>query len=292
MDIFLVSLLGIVLLGLLSFKFQTSESRFEINRLAEHNHKYKILSKFLEVYPGLLAMVHILALLFAVLLTGFSVISWGILSGGLAAFIVIVAAWLLSQLVHGFANKIIGQRLDFFIKYFSWVKPLGRLVAVGEDPSIGSESELMHLIEHGDFLDDSTKSLIKNSIGFNSKTVKSVMTARANIGFIHSRDNLTPKLIDELFSSGYKIFPVIQNSIDHTVGLLYLDDILPIEQDEKELADVMRKVPPMIDQTAPLESAMRQMAEYHSPVLLVEKEGKVVGLITMTDVVRELFKVE
>jgi CBS domain containing-hemolysin-like protein len=100
---------------------------------------------------------------------------------------------------------------------------------------------------------------------------------------------LTPKLLDELFSSGYKIFPVINNSIDHTVGFLYLDDVLPIDQHEKVLADVIRKAPPPVDQTAPLEAALKQMAEYHSSVLLVEKDGKVVGLVTMTDIVRSLF---
>lgn len=285
-------LTGLVLVCLLAFRFQAEQSRFEINSLAEHNQKYRQLARFLDIYPGLSILVHVLALVVSILLTGLSVTSWGVWSGGAIAFGAILLSWILGRMLHGIAASLINSHIEFFNRYFAWTEVLGKLVIVGDDPHIGSEAELMHLINSGDFLDDDSKSLIKNAIDFKEKPIKSVMTPRANIGFIHSRDSLTPKLIDELFSSGYKIFPVINGSIDHTVGFLYLDDVLPIDQHEKILADVIRKMPPPIDQTAPLEAGLRQMAEYHSSVLLVEKAGKVVGLVTMTDIIRALFRSE
>lgn len=289
MDILLISLTGLILVCLLAFRFQAEQSRFEINNLAEHNKKYRQLSHFLDIYPGLSIFVHVVALITSIILTGLSVNVWGLWGGGAIAFGAILLSWLLGRMLHGVAASLIGSHLDFFNRYFAWTGILSKLVIASDEPHIGSEAELMHLIHNGDFLDDDTKDLIKNTIDFKDKAVKSVMTPRANIGFIHSRDHLTPKLLDELFSSGYKIFPVINNSIDHTVGFLYLDDVLPIDQHEKVLADVIRKAPPPVDQTAPLEAALKQMAEYHSSVLLVEKDGKVVGLVTMTDIVRSLF---
>lgn len=287
-----MSLTGVVLVCLLAFRFQTEQSRFEINSLAEHNKKYRHLARFLDIYPGLLIFIHVLALVVSILLTGLSVTAWGVWGGGAIAFGAILLSWLLGRMLHGVAASLIDSHLEFLNRYFAWTEVLGKLVIVGDEPHIGSEAELMHLINSGDFLDDNSKSLIKNAIDFKEKPIKSVMTPRSNIGFIHSRDSLTPKLIDELFSSGYKIFPVINGSIDHTVGFLYLDDVLPIDQHEKILADVIRKMPPLIDQTAPLEAGLRQMAEYHSSVLLVEKSGKVVGLVTMTDIIRALFRSE
>lgn len=292
MDILLISLTGIILVGLLAFRFRPEQSRFEINRLAEHNHKYRQLARFLDIYPGFLIFTHTLALLVAILLTGLSVVTWGVLGGGAIAFGAILLAWLLGRMLHNVATILIDRHLEFLNRYFAWVGILGKLVIVGDEPHIGSEAELLHLIKNGDFLDDGAKGLIKNSIEFRAKTVKSIMTPRATIGFIHSRDSLTPKLLDELFASGHKIFPVISNSIDRTIGFLYLDDVLPIGQKERSLSDVVRKMPPPIDQAAPLEAAFRQMAEYHSSVLLVEKNDKIVGLVTLTDLTRELFRTE
>ena len=117
------------------------------------------------------------------------------------------------------------------------------------------------------------------------------MTPRDQIAFIHARDALTPKLLDELFVSEHKIFPVVQGSLDRVVGLLYLDDVLPIEQTEKVLPEVMRKCPPPIDHSAPLESALNQMSEYYSTILLVAKDDKIIGLVTAKDIVRQLFSI-
>ena len=166
---------------------------------------------------------------------------------------------------------------------------LGRLVIMGDEPRISSEHELVHLIEKGDFLDDETKNLVQSSLSFRDQTVTKVSQPRDRIAFIHAKDSLTPKFLDELFSSGHHIFPVVQGSLDHTVGLLYLDDVLPIEQDEKDLLHIMRKMPPPIEHDAPLKAALQQMAEYHTGILMVTKKEKVVGMVVLGDIVRALF---
>jgi CBS domain containing-hemolysin-like protein len=289
MDIFRISLAGVILVILLAFRFKTDESRFEINRLAEHGVKYKILARFLDIYPGLMILVRVLALLDAISLTIFAAFSWGLFGGGAIAFAAILLAWLLGRMLHGVAETLIGKHLTFFNKYFAWAGVLGRLVLTGDEPRIGSEHELVHLVEQGDFLNDQAKILLKNALAFRDQTVARAMVARDEIAFVHVKDALTPKLLDELFVSGHKIFPVVQGSLDHTVGLLYLDDVLPVEQEEKLLDHAMRKCPPPIDHSAPLESALNQMCEYHSTVLLVSKNDKIVGLLLLKDILRALF---
>lgn len=290
MVIFIVCLVGISLACLLAFNFKVEQSRFEINKLSEHNHKYKTLARFLDIYPGIRVFTHVLSLVMAIILTDLAVSEWGIIGGGFVAFAAILLSWLVARILHGVVSSLVAKKIDFFNKYFSWTEILGRLMISGEDIRIGSESELIHIMRNGDFLDENTKSLVENALSFKDKTVKIVTTPRDKINFVHSRDSLTPKLLDDLFVSGHKIFPVIQNSVDHTIGLLYLDDVLPIEQHEKVLLDVMRRCPPPVDQSAPLEAAIRQMAEYRTPILMVEKDGKIVGLLTMSDVVGELFR--
>jgi CBS domain containing-hemolysin-like protein len=164
-------------------------------------------------------------------------------------------------------------------------------MTVGNESQIGSEHELVHLVEQGDFLDDQTKMLLKNTLAFRDQTVGKVMTPRDRVAFLHAKDALTPKLLDELFTSGHKIFLVVQNGLDHTVGLLYLDDVLPVEQEEKVLTKTMRKIPPPVETNAPLEAALNQMCEYHSTMLLVAKNDKIVGLVVLKDITRALFSI-
>ncbi|MDR1970171.1 MAG: CBS domain-containing protein [Candidatus Nomurabacteria bacterium] len=288
MDIFRVVLAGLILVVLLAFRFKTDESRFEINRLAEHGAKYKTLARFLDIYPGLLVLMRVLALIDAILLVIFAAFSWGLFAGGAIAFATILLAWLFARILHSVTQTLIGKHLKFFNKYFAWASVLGRIIGVGDESQIGSEHELMHLVEQGDFLDDQTKILLKNALAFRDQTVSKIMTPRDRIAFVHARDALTPKLLDELFTSGHKVFPVAQGSLDRTVGLLYLDDVLPVGQEEKILTKTMRKCPPPIDQEAPLESVLNQMCEYHSTLLMVSKNDKIVGLVTLKDVIHTL----
>ncbi|MCL2451750.1 CBS domain-containing protein [Candidatus Saccharibacteria bacterium] len=289
MDIFRLVLVGLILLVLLAFRFRPDKSRFEINRLAEHSAKYKSLAKFLDIYLGLMVLVRILALMNAILLVIFAAFSWGLFGGGAIAFAVILVIWFLGSVLHGAAETLIGKHLGFFNRYLTWTSVLGRLSLISDEPRISSEHELMHLVKKGDFLDDQTKILLEKALAFRDQTVDQVMTPRDHIEFLQTKDALTPKLLDELYSGGHKIFPVVQGNLDRTVGLLYLDDVLPIEQHEKNLSQTMRKCPPPIETGAPLGTALNQMCEYHSTTLLVVKNEKIVGMVTLKDITRRLF---
>ncbi len=290
MYIFWVAIAGILLTILLAFWFRADQSRYEINRQAEHSKKYRGLAKFLEIYPGIRVLTHLLALVDGIWLSGLAIAEWGEIGGGLVAFAVVLVAWIISRALRTVSSRLIVKNLEFLNKYMGWAGVFSRLINVGAEPQIASEQELLHLIESGDFLDDSTKALFKNSLSLRDKTVADVLTPREQIAFVRSRDRLTPKLLDELFESGHKIFPVVEPDLDHTIGLLYLDDALPLEQEEKNITKTMRKAPPSIDFHAPLESALAQMAEYHTSVLIAEKDGKVAGLLTLTAINKQIFQ--
>jgi len=289
MDIFRVAILGIILVVLLAFRFKSDLSRFEINRLAEHSVRHKTLAEFLDIYPGLVTFSRILALIAAIFLTVFATLSWGILAGGGLSFVITLLSYLLAKSLRSVTQDLIESHLHFFNKYFAWTEFLGKLIVAGDEPRINSEHELVHLVREGDFLDDDTKNLLENSLNFREKTVREIMTLREKIAFVHSKDALTPGFIDELFNSGHKIFPVVQGGLDHVIGFLILDDILPIEQEEKILTAVMRKAPPPVANSASLETAFREMCEYHTTALMVEKDDKIIGLVTLSDIVRALF---
>ena len=289
MDILRVCLAGVILAIFLSFKFRTELSRFEINRLAENSNKYKILARFCEIYPGILILSRIIALIAAILLTIFATISWGIWGGLAIALAAILLAFLVSRLLYDVSDFLIKKHLTFFNKYFSWSKILGRINVMGDSITIHSEQELAHIINNIDIIDDKTKNLVKNALGFNKQCVTKAMTPRDKIAFIKHKEELTPKFIDELYNSGHKVFPVVQGNLNKIVGILYLDDILPVGQEEKDLLTAMRKSPSAVEHSDPLETALRQMSDSNCNVLLVTKNEKTIGILTLADIVRTLF---
>ncbi|MDR0957376.1 MAG: CBS domain-containing protein [Candidatus Nomurabacteria bacterium] len=288
MDIIRVIITGAILAALLAFCFRTELSRFEINRLAEHNSKYKTLARFMEIYPGIFILTRILALFFAIFLTVFAALSWGLIGGSIIAFFSISAAYLIGKMLHEIASDLISKNLAFFNKYFKWAKALDRIQIVGDGPKINSEEELSHLISSVDFLEEKTKTLLGNVVSFEKATTADVMTLRKNIITVSSKDELTPKLIDDLYNSTHKVFPVTQGKAEEIIGMLYLDDILPITQNEKPITEVMRKTPPAIEFNDPLETALHYMSDYHFSVLLVAKNSETVGIVTLSDVLKKL----
>ena len=290
MDIFGVCLTGVILIILLAFRFHAKETRFEINRLAEHNKQYKILQRFLEIYPGILVLTRTLALIDAILLTIFAYSAWGIWGGSIIAFAVISVAFLVGKLLHEPVNRLINKKMVFLTKSMSWAGILGRVQIVSEAPKIASEDELLHVINDGDFVSEKTKNLIEKSMKFSEQTVAKVMIPRDDIISVSARDPLNPKLVDDLYNSGHKVFPVVQNNLDRVVGLLYLDDVVAINHDEQIVADMMCKDPPSIESNVDLETALQNMCEFDATILIVEKDGKTVGMLTLADIMGKLFK--
>ena len=289
MDIFQLVLASLILAALLAFNYKSDISRFEINRMSAHNHKYKIEAEFLDIYPGLRAFSRLLALITVIILTVLAWRAWELM-GGFVAFGAIVAAWLVALACRKIAAKYVSQHRGWFIKYFSWTKSLGVLAASSEELHISSRHELLHIIDDEDFLGDQQKSLVRAAIEFNDKVVADVMTPRDDIVFVRDRDTLGPKLLDELHQSGHMLFPVVHGSLDSVVGTLSLDDVLPLTQDEKKIVDVMRKPVPPLDKDASLEQVVNHLINYHAgQIIVTNSSDKVVGLLAPSDILNVLF---
>lgn len=285
MNILALFLLALLILALLSFYFAPSESRFEISRKAEKNRKYAELDNFLGFYPGLFALSRLVATFVGVFFVVIFVETFGAI-GGLYAFFMLILIDILARLFRDFAQSIIAQNLKFLIKYLSFARIFNRLDGIGEPPRISSVHELFHILNSADFLDQGQKYALKNALELREKTVKDVLIPRDKIYSVKASAKLTPLFIDELYKSGIKIFPV--ENKNEFVGLLYLDDLIEIDGEEKVLRDVMRKLPEPVDVSRGLTEVLRDFAKADSSLLFIKKNGEIVGLVTLKDLAQAL----
>lgn len=105
-------------------------------------------------------------------------------------------------------------------------------------------------------------------------------------------DTPLPEAVDALLRSGHSRVPVYEGSVDHTLGLLYAKDLLRLwrkSQATDSLRDLLRPaffVPEAKKVTELL--AEMQSRRIHL-ALVVDEYGGIAGLVTLEDIVEEIF---
>ena len=287
MTIFQLIIICLILAILLSFRYKPEISRFEIERLAADDKKYKNQLRFLEIYPGIRVLVLIIALILASFICALTVITWGFF-GSFLALVIIILAFFLGQALNKITKDIIEKNFVWFNKYFAWAEVLGKVNLSPGETKITSKQELMHIIETGDFIEATDKLLLIGALKFIDKKVGDIMVAKGKIVSVKDNDVIGPKLLDELHQSGHLVFPVMKNK--NIIGMLHVEDVIALDQGEKIVTEVMRRVPTTIVAEASLEDALNEMrGDHNCQLLVVSDNDKLIGLIDICDIVNVLF---
>jgi gliding motility-associated protein GldE len=154
-----------------------------------------------------------------------------------------------------------------------------------------SVEELVHAIDltHKDE-EESERTLLKGIIKFGSTTAIQIMTPRTEIKAINT--NISN---DELFSiieeNGFSRIPVYENSLDEILGVLYTKDLIPYLNNREKLdwrgllrsALFIPEGKKIDDLLAEFKNTRIHMA------IIVDEYGGTQGLVTMEDVIEEVF---
>ncbi len=171
--------------------------------------------------------------------------------------------------------------------------PLGG-VAKQWDPPQMSELEFRTLVDQSNAegqVDEHEQSLIHRVFEFGDKTVKEVMTPRAKI-FALSYDVTRGQLVKAVGSRGYSRVPIYQKSLDNIRGVLYARDLVVHTRETKQPGGLQTLLhePLFVPYTIPCARLFRvfQHRKIHM-ALVVNEYGKLSGLVTMEDLLEELF---
>ena len=173
------------------------------------------------------------------------------------------------------------------------VRPFGgaTLQAVPKDLS---EDEYKALVDAGSAegeVDARERRLIHKVFEFGDKKVADVMIPRERV-FALSYDLPVARLVEEIGARGYSRVPIYQKSFDNIRGVVYARDlVLPGVglQPPGVLAELLHE-PLFVPQTLPAERLFRifKTKKKHLAIVVTEY-GKVAGLVTMEDLLEELF---
>ncbi len=292
-------LLGLLIVVTAMRPSHVSSSYFELKRRAEKGDKEAAWHLHREQHLG--DIVSLQRLVVALLLTitdVMAIVSLGWLWGVIAAILVALFYGSLARIpfVERQAAKLYAilepKLLKLVVRYPKVMVVLRSVVLENEDfHRIDSREELEHLVEKStDILTTSQKQLIIHSLKFDNTAIKEIMTPKSVIDTVKAGEFLGPLVLSELHDSGHSRLPVIKGDVDHVVGILYIQDLLTL--DNKKSVTAEKAMEPKVfyireDQT--LQHALAAFLKTrHHLFIVINEYRETVGLLTLEDVIEAL----
>ncbi len=172
------------------------------------------------------------------------------------------------------------------------LRPLGD-AARGRPTRDLSEQEFRSLVDAGSAqgsLDARERRLIHRVFEFSDKNVGQVMTPRERI-YALAYDLPMQRLVKEIAARGFSRVPIYQKSLDNIRGIVNAKDLLRAGTSSKPLVDVLHE-PLFVPRTTPVKRLFLTFKQKKVHMAVVVSEyGKVLGLVTMDDLLAQIFGV-
>ena len=154
-----------------------------------------------------------------------------------------------------------------------------------------SEEELMtfvEVVEEEGEIKEEEKELIENIFEFDDTNASEIMTPRGDMFVIEADESLDLVAIAE---SGFTRIPVIEDEIDHVVGIVNIKDLFMHQATSDqpiEIRKLMRE-PYFVPENKKLDRLLHQFKKRKNHMaIIVDEHGGVSGLITLEDALEEL----
>jgi CBS domain containing-hemolysin-like protein len=175
------------------------------------------------------------------------------------------------------------------------VKSLGRALAhgfLGEAPSgdnVFAPEEMTALTSDGEVeLADAERALVAKAVSFGERSVRHVLTPRRDIVAVPV-DIAPAEVLRVMRESGCSRLPVHREDKDDIIGFLYVKDVLGTTLGAEGIAPLVRQ-PYVVQAEKPVGELFREFRTRKVHIALVLDEyGSLVGLVTMEDLLEELF---
>jgi len=157
-----------------------------------------------------------------------------------------------------------------------------------------SKEEILNLIANQDNDDElnnpddnNEKSLIKNILQLENKSVEDVMVPRGEMISIDNKQNYN-QIFDIIKEESHSRLPVYENNLDNIVGFFHVKDFIKINKNEFDLNLILRDALYTAPKSPILELLKRMRLSRIHIALVVDGVGGVDGLVTIEDLVEEI----
>lgn len=199
---------------------------------------------------------------------------------------------------------------DWLVRLFPLYAPVQPLLAVLVDPVVrlierrtqervkesepeeATEEAVTALLEEGEaegILEAEDRELIRNVVTFGDTLVREVMMPRTRIVALPLEASVE-EAWKAFTSSRHSRLPLYEGGIDHIRGVLLLKDLMQLPDGAKPALATLMKPPHFVPESKPVADLLRDLQRARTQLALVVDEfGGVSGLVTMEDLLEEVF---
>jgi CBS domain containing-hemolysin-like protein len=303
----------IILLLLSGFFSSTETALFSISKtkarhLAKSNGKTNMLIKRMKDDPHKLLSTILIgnnivnigasALATSVMINVFPNYAVG-LSTGIMTFLILVFGEVLPKSV-ATQNNILIAKISIYPIYWLSILFYPVIILLNFIPMLTgkirrtpkvTEEELMTFVEaveeEGEIKEEE-KELIHKIFEFDDTNASEIMTPRADMFVIEADEKLN---LEDIVKSGFTRIPVIEDDIDHVIGIINIKDLFlhQVTSDTEIDARKIMTKPYFVPENKKLDKLLHQFKiRKHHLAIVVDEHGGVSGLITLEDALEEI----
>lgn len=163
-----------------------------------------------------------------------------------------------------------------------------------EEISEGMVDEIKSLIDAGQqegVLEQEERMMIRSIFELGDTFAREIMVPRIDMLVLDVHTSL-PEAVDALLGSGYTRVPVYKESVDNILGLLYAKDLLSVWREGRHLESLqslLRKAYFVPEAKKVDELLLEMQGRRVHMAIVVDEYGGVAGLVTLEDIVEEIF---
>jgi CBS domain containing-hemolysin-like protein len=296
----IVAALVLAAAGLKSLRFSPNDlTDFELERrLKSGDADAKLEAEFRAERPLLDALRRLKVLVLTIIIVIILGSAYNFLFAIVLALVWLIVAELLSsqgwvaRLAEKYSLRYEPQLIKAVNSLRPILKPLADSRALGSSAqaTFYSKEELEQAIERDtSVLNQDEKLLINQAMKYQDVHVGDIMTPRSVLTTVEASETVGPVLLDKLHKSGHSRFPVIAEDLDHTIGVLYMHDLVPLNPKAKTVSDVMSKKVYYVHQDKSLDHVLQAFLKTKRHLFMVVNEfEEVMGVVSIEDVLETI----
>ena len=193
--------------------------------------------------------------------------------------IMAIPIFFLDRYVLFLLNNPMGKSMSFLVSYLS---------INSKQLSVDELSQALDLTDSNETTVEEKK-ILKGIVNFGNLETRQIMCPRVDMFAVKKNTNIS-NIIEKVINKGFSRVPVYENTMDKIIGVLYVKDLLPfLEKQDFNWNELLRD-PLYVPENKKLDDLLNEFkSKKIHMAIVVDEYGGTSGLITLEDVMEEIF---
>ncbi|HEY8999244.1 MAG TPA: CNNM domain-containing protein [Candidatus Saccharimonadales bacterium] len=147
-----------------------------------------------------------------------------------------------------------------------------------------------HLQNETSELDEDEVEIMRGALSLSEKRVRDIMTEIRSVYWLQPNDELNAARLDEIKANGWSRIPVLNAQRTTCYGILLMKDLVDedFDNEPRRVDDVPLYPSQVVGSMTALDTMFRKFINGGTHLLPVERDDKIVGIVTIEDLLEEI----